>query len=212
MARRTAGLSCPLLRWVGCWWLNSISFEKLTMKRRHCQTWYATKVDSTAVGESPSLRTKGQRGGMKLAAETRMEKEEWRMTPEMFETKSTVYIDDRAELGYKKPGVRTVRGREKSSGRSRDSSVSVVTRTRAELPRNDWIFLLRKASRLALGTAQPLLQIRKWHQIHPFECNLVPEKLRRRTYVSASSYTENMPYVRIHFTETRLAFSCQSFS
>jgi hypothetical protein len=26
------------------------------------------------------------------------------MTPEMFETKSTVYIDNRAELGYKKPG------------------------------------------------------------------------------------------------------------
>jgi hypothetical protein len=156
------------------------------MKRRLCHTWYATKVDSTAVGESPSLRTKGQQGGMKLAAETWMGKEEWRMTPEMFETKSTVYSDDRAELGYKKPGVQTVRGREKSSGRSRGSSVRVVTRPQAELPGKYWIFLLCKASKPALGPAQPPLQMRKWHQIYLYECYLVPEKLRRRTYVSAS--------------------------
>jgi len=32
-------------------------------------------VDSTAMGESPSLRTKGQQRGMKLAADTRMGKE-----------------------------------------------------------------------------------------------------------------------------------------
>jgi hypothetical protein len=83
------------------------------------------------------------------------------MTPEMFETKSTVYSDDRADLGYKKPGVRTVRGRGKSSGRSRGSSVRVVTRPRAELPGNYWIFLLCKASKPALGPAQPPLQIRK---------------------------------------------------
>jgi hypothetical protein len=83
------------------------------------------------------------------------------MTPEMFETKSTVYIDDRAELGYKNPGVWTVRGREKSSGRSRGGSVSVVTRSWGELPGNDWMFLLCKASRPAVGPAQPPLQIRK---------------------------------------------------
>ena len=182
------------------------------MNPRHCQTWYTTKVDSTAVGESPSLRTKGTVRRYEVGRRNRNGK--GRMTDDTRNVWNKKYCVYWRQSGTRvhKPGVRTVIGREKSNGRSRGSSVSVGTSPRAELPRNDWLFLLCTASRLALGPPEPPLQIRKLHRIRLSECNLVPEKLRRTTYVSASSYTWNVPYVHIHFTEAgRFSYQVSEF-